>query len=369
LPALSPAPAQQPPARPRPVVAPPTAPSSPGGRYASTREELNENTVTVISGNPNGTYLFLAYDMSAVLDDGLNLRVLPIIGKGGYQNMMDVLHLKGVDLGITQSNIMSYLKKTGELGPNIDQRVSFIAKLYNEEMHILAGSGIDKVQDLDGKKVNFSDVGSGTQFSTRLIFELLGIKATEVNVGQADGYQMVKSGEIAATVLIAGKPTGSFAKFKLEPGMKLLPVPYTEALEEDYFPATLTSEDYPGLVAKGTTVDTVAIASVLATYNWPRDTDRYRRVATFVDAFFRKFPDFQKPARHPKWKESNLTSTLKGWKRFPAAEEWLQRNLPAAGLDAALARAQAAKAAPNDPAAQKRLYDQFMDWAKTQGKK
>ena len=69
-------------------------------------------------------------------------------------------------------------------------------------------------KELDGKKVNFSDVGSGTQFSTRLIFELLGIKATEINVGQADGYQMVKSGEIAATVLIAGKPTGSFAQIQ-----------------------------------------------------------------------------------------------------------------------------------------------------------
>ena len=33
---------------------------------------------------------------------------------------MDVLHLRGVDLCITQSNIMSYLKKTGEFGPNID---------------------------------------------------------------------------------------------------------------------------------------------------------------------------------------------------------------------------------------------------------
>ena len=91
---------------------------------------------------------------------------------------------------------------------------------------MLAGAGIKSLQDLNGKKVNFSDVGSGTQFSTRLIFELLGIKAEEVNMGQADGYQKVKSGEIAATVLIAGKPTGSFAKFKLEPGMTLLPMPY-----------------------------------------------------------------------------------------------------------------------------------------------
>ena len=369
----APSPAQQLGSK-RPVAAQPAPPQNAAAQYLTRRDKLNQNTVTVVSGNPNGTYLFLAYDLSAVLDDGDDLRVLPVIGKGGYQNMMDVLHLKGVDLGITQSNIMSYLKKTGEFGANIDQRVAFITKLYSEEMHVLAGPGIERVQDLSGKKVNFSDVGSGTQFSTRLIFELLGIKATEINVGQADGYQMVKAGEIAATVLIAGKPTGSFSKFKLEPGMRLLPVPYTEALELDYFPAKITSEDYPALIPKGTSVDTVAVASVLAVYNWPRDTDRYRRVAAFIDAFFTKFAEFQKPARHPKWKETNLNSVLKGWRRFPAAEEWLQRNdrlaAPSAGRmpDPALARAQAARAAPNSPEEQQRLFQQFMEWAKTQGK-
>ena len=335
-------------------------------RNAAITEKLNQNTVTVISGNPNGAYLYLAYDMSAVLDDGNELRVLPVIGKGGYQNVLDVLHLRGVDLGITQSNIMSYLKKTGEFGSNIDGRLSYIAKLYNEEMHVLAGAGIDSIQDLNGKKVNFSDPGSGTQFSTRLIFGLLGIKATEINVGQGDAYQMLKSGEIAATVLIAGKPTGAFAKFKLEPGMKLLPVPYSEGLEKDYFPAKLTSDDYPNLISKGSSVETVAVGSVLAVYNWPRDTDRYRRVARFVDAFFSKFGEFRKPARHPKWKETNLTSTLKGWHRFPAAEEWLAKNAKSAESQTAAPLAQTAKAAPYDPAEQERLFQRFLEWTKSQ---
>jgi len=353
----------------------PPAPANPDARRAALTDQLNQNTVTVMSGNPNGTYLYLAYDMSAVLDDGNDLRVLPIIGKGGYQNVIDTLHLRGVDLCITQANIMSYLKKTGEFGSSIDQRLAYIARLYNEEMHILAGPGINRVQDLSGKKVNFSDTGSGTQFSTRLIFELLGIKAQEVNVGQADGYQMVKTGEIAATILIAGKPTGSFGKFKMEPGMTLLPVPYTEALEQDYLPAKLTNDDYPNLIPKGSSVDTVAIPSVLAVYNWPRDTDRYRRVSLFIDAFFTKFPEFQKAPRHVKWKETNLSATLRGWKRFPAAEEWLAKApqrpaTPTASLaiDPSVVRAQAAKAAPNDPAEQDRLFKQFMEWSRAQQK-
>jgi TRAP-type uncharacterized transport system substrate-binding protein len=250
--------------------------------------------------------------------------------------------------------------------------VAYIAKLYNEEMHILAGPGINSVQDLAGKRVNLSDIGSGTQFSTRLIFELLGIKVQEVNFDQSEGYQRVKSGDIAATVLIAGKPTGAFGKFKLEPGMTLLPMPYSEVLEQDYFPAKLTSDDYPNLIPKGSTVDTIAVGAVLVSFNWPRNTDRYRRVAAFIEAFFAKFPEFQKPARHSKWKEANLASTLRGWKRFPAAEEWLSRNSErqavagSSPVDPVIARAQASRVAPNDPAEQERLFQQFMEWAKTQ---
>src|SRR5580692_8016762 len=48
-------------------------------------ERLNANTITIVSGNPNATYLTIAYDMSDVLDDGDNFRILPVIGKGGGQ--------------------------------------------------------------------------------------------------------------------------------------------------------------------------------------------------------------------------------------------------------------------------------------------
>ncbi len=337
-------------------------------------ERLNQNTVTVISGNPNGTYLFFAYDMSAVLDDADNLRVLPVVGKGAFQNVKDILHLKGVDLGITQSDIMSFLKKTPEFGANIDDRMHYIAKLYNEEMHILAGPGINSIKDLDGKKVNYSDAGSGTQFSTRLIFEALGVKPQEVNMGQADGFLKVKSGEIAATVLIGGKPTAAYAKLQAEPNMKLLPVPYTEALETGYFPAKLTHEDYPGMIPEGQVVDTIAVGAILACYAWPSNTDRYRRVAKFTDAFLSKFEEFRKPPRHAKWRETNISTPVKGWKRFQAAQEWIDgetsrsRQTSSVRIDPDLARKQAARAAPGDTNEQERLFQRFLEWSRQQAK-
>ena len=290
------------------------------------REDLNRNTVTIISGTPAGTYLAVAYDMSAVLDNGDNLRVLAVAGKGSVQNVRDILHLRGVDMGIVQSDVMAYFKQNGELGANVDERLVYITTLYNEEMHLVAGADIKDIKDLAGKRVNFAEVGSGTQFSSRLIFGLLGIKVEEVNMGQTDALVKVKSGEIAATVFIAGRPASVFAKLPKDPDLKLLAVPYTSELgANDYFPSTLSSQDYPGLIPEGQSINTIGVYAVLAVYNWPSNHHRYRRTANFIDALFSKFAEFQKPPRHPKWKEVNLAATLNGWKRFPTAQQWLDR--------------------------------------------
>jgi len=290
-------------------------------------ERINANTIAIVSGNPNATYMSIAYDMSAVLDDGDEFRILPVIGKGGGQNIKDVRFLKGIDLGITQSNLLGTYKRSNEIGA-IDDKIVYIAKLFNEEMHLIvrADSGINAIADLAGKKVNFSDIGSGTQLSTRDIFDKLGIAAQEVNMGQADAFEALKKGEIAATILIAGKPAGSMGKLKAADGFRILPVAYAKPLQADYLPATLASQDYPGLIAPGEKVETVAVGAVLIAFNWPKGSDRYRRIQKFVENFFPRLAEFRKAPRHPKWKEANLAAVLPGWKRFEGAEEWLRRN-------------------------------------------
>jgi TRAP transporter TAXI family solute receptor len=339
-------------------------------------DRINQNTISIMSGNPNGTYLKMAYDLSAVLDDGDNFRVLPVIGKGGGQNLRDVRFLKGIDLGITQSNLMNRMRRTGEIG-NLDDKIVYIAKLYNEEMHFIvrADSGIKTLEDLNGKTVNFSDIGSGTQLSTHDIFEKLGINAHEVNMGQDAGAEALKKGEIDASILIAGKPTGSTGKLKAADGFRILPVAYPKVLQADYLPAVLTHADYPNLLKEGEQVDTIAVGAVLIAYNWPKDTDRYRRITSFVEHFFSQLPEFQKPPRHVKWHETNLAAKLPGWTRFPAAEDWLQKNrAKTAAAAPELERKQfnefVAMRSPNSsPLAQggtfeerEELFQQFMKW-------
>src|SRR4051812_11378870 len=334
-------------------------------------ERINANTISIISGNPNATYMSIAYDMSAVLDDGDDFRVLPVVGKGGGQNIKDVRFLKGVDLGITQSVILNGFRKSNEIG-SIDDKIVYIAKLFNEEMHLIvrADSGIDSIDQLAGRKVNFSDIGSGTQLSSRDIFEKLGIKVQEVNIGQADAFEQLKKGEIAATILIAGKPAASMARLATAEGFRILPVPFRKPLQADYLPATLSAADYPRLIEKDQTVESVAVSAVLFAYNWPKGTDRYRRIQKFVDVFFPKLAEFQKAPRHPKWKEANLAATLPGWTRFAGAEEWLktkgtQQPQPVAERDQfdrfLQARSQAGTAVT--PKEREELFNEFMQWS------
>jgi len=105
------------------------------------------------------------------------------------------------------------------------------------------------------------------------------------------------------------------------------------------------------------------VPALLAVYNWKPETDRYRRTVRFVEYLFDRFDQLRASPYQGGWKQMNLAGTIPGWTRFPPAQELL--NKPArATIDPTLARTQAARAAPNDPAAQERLFQQFLEWSK-----
>src|SRR5712671_1825136 len=330
------------------------------------KAKLNANTVSIVAGSPEETYLDITHDLAVLLNDE-NLRILPIVGLGGAQNIRDVLYLKGVDIGITSSQMLRYFASTGELSTALDQRLNYITRLYPEEMHVVAGRNIQKLEDLNGKKVNFSDPGSSTQISARDVFGLLSVSVEEVNMSQADAIAAVKKGEIAATVVISGKPAEVLSRISASDNLHLVAVPYTPTLENIYLSAQLEQSLYPNLIDTGQSIQTVAVDSVLITNNWQPASDRYRRVAKFVEGLFSHFADLQKPPRHPKWQEVDLAKELPGWQRFPAAQDWLQQ----AKFDEFRTKFQTGAGTPvsNNPADKQRLFREFLEWSQNEAKK
>jgi TRAP transporter TAXI family solute receptor len=292
---------------------------------AQTKEALNANTVTLITGTIGGTYVQFGADLASLLDDGNKLRVLPIVGRGSVQSVADILFLRGVDLGIVRADTLDYLERKG-FAKDIKKQFTYVTKLYNEEMQVIAPKSVHNLKELEGKRVSVDLPNGGTFVTALTVFERLGLKANFVYIEQRIAMEKLKKGEIDAVIVVGGKPYKSVSTFTNDGRFHLVTVGYASPLQGDYLPARLTSADYPNLIADGEAVDTLAVPAVLAAYNWSPNSERYRKLATFVDAFFMKLPSFQNSPFHPKWKEVSLAAPLPGWQRLPAAQQWLEAH-------------------------------------------
>jgi len=240
-----------------------------------------------------------------------------------------------------------------------------VIKLYNEEMHVIGSKSVHNLKELDGKTISVDLPNGGTFVAALTVFERLGIKPNVVFIEQRIALEKLKKGEIDAVIVVGGKPYKAVSSFK-DDRFHLVTVDYDKPLQKDYLPATLNAKDYPNLIAgDGEKVDTIAVPAVLAAYNWAPNTERYRKVALFVDNFFTKFPAFQNPPFHPKWKEVSLSAPLPDWQRFPAAKQWLDSHgiepVARVRFDEFLKQNPAA-AKPQSDADKEALFRQFQAW-------
>lgn len=326
---------------------------------------LNNWTVGVAGGLLEGTFVRYAAELGKALDDGDNLRVLPIVSYGAVGNVTDLIYLKGVDFAITYSDVLDHFKNVEKI-PGIEKRIHYVMPMFQGEVHILAREEIKTLQDLAGKTVNFNTVGSAANYTGGIVFDRLGIKVERLFLNNSIAIEKMRTGEIAAVVHVVGKPNDLFAKMKPEPGFHFLPLEFTSTFEDYYVPAELTSADYPGLIRQGQSIQTISVPALLAVYNWKADTDRYRRCVRFVEYLFNRFDKLRSPPYQAGWKQMNLAGTIPGWTRFAPAQEQIDKISTKISIDPAQARAQAARAAPQSQAEQERLFHQFLEWTKNQ---
>jgi uncharacterized protein len=322
---------------------------------------LNANTVTIITAPIGGPMSIMGSDMAAVLDDGEKLRVLPILGKGSTQNLLDILRLKNIDMGMVTSDALEFVKSEYSI-PDVAKRVRYIAPLFHNSVHVVARQEIKTLQDLNGKQV-FAERSIGLPAAS-LIFRGLGIKADIDSQTDPDGgLQKLLNGERDAWVASVSSNAPVIKNIKNEGSrFHLLEIPYVGKLRDIYLPSSFSAQEYPNLVPQGVVINSVAAPTVLMVYNWPPDNDRYRRVARFVEALFDKIERLQQPPRSPKWKDTVISASVLGLERFRPAQDWLDRywaRMPIKPTGDADARRSVTNDAPQDSA---KLFNDFLRW-------
>jgi len=331
-------------------------------RYGTAKKDLanqlNANTVTLMTGSFGSTYSQMGADLASVLDNGSDLRVLPILGRGSVQAVADILLLRGVDAGIVRKDTLAYLERKN-FADNIRNQFVYIAKMFNEEMHVLAPQTIRSMRDLDGKTVAV-DLPDGSTFVTSInVFEHLGIKPHLLYIEPRIALEMLRKGDIDAIMAVEGKPLQWLSQVN-DPNLHLVPVEYEKSLRDEYLPAQLSSADYPNLISSSAPVDTIAGEAVLASYNWQPGSDRYRRLSLLVESLFTHIAQLQRPPYHPKWQELAPLAPVAGWTRFKAAQEWVDRNAPVASTaTTGVLGSHASEPVPQDDPT---LYREFLEW-------
>lgn len=334
-------------------------------------EKTNAWTVGVAGGLLEGTFVRFAAELGKALDDGDNLRVLPIITYGAVGNVNDLLYLKGVDIAITDSDVFEEFKKNSKFG-NINKRINYISELYNAEFHVLARPEIKTMKDLEGKKIGFNTKGSAANLTGEIVFKRLGITVEPVFVNHTIALEKMKTGEFAALVHAVGKPNNLFTKLTKDSGYHFISVPYDQKLFSDYYlPTSLTSTDYPTLINQGEDIETIGVPVILAVYNWPKGSDRHRRVERFIKYYFSRFETLRKPPYHPKWQEINLQAKIPGWTRYWVAEELLAKTTAASSATRGITDTAASSINPAlaETPEDRQLFQEFLEWKKERKRK
>jgi TRAP-type uncharacterized transport system substrate-binding protein len=302
-----------------------------GDPEAVLREKKNQWTVGLVGGLFEGTFMRFAEEIRKILDDNDDMRLLPIVSRGTASNLEDLLYLRGVDIAVTQTDIFEYFRTQRKI-PNLEQRIHYLLRFPVAEVHIVARKETTSIEQLRGKKVHFATAGGASTITGVIAFQRLGIPVEQVTGQITGGFAELRKGEVDAVIRVVNKPVGYVSSIPANSGLHILPIPYSKQFTDLYALAEFTNTDYPNLVPQGERVDTIAVPSVLAVYNWPKNTDRYRRVERFVQRLFTNFDQLQNPPYHPKWKDVNLAASIPGWTRFSVAETELQQYKRTRGI-------------------------------------
>ena len=332
---------------------------------------VNRGVVELETAGTSGISVRIGEELANLIDDGATRRLVPVVGKGALQNLIDLKYLRGIDMAILPADMLDYARER-KLIAAADPGAYYITKLYNEEFHLLARRDVKSVAELANRKVNVGPQASGTAITAARLFAQLNIPVIATNEPQEVALEALRKGDIAAVALLAGKPAPLVQGIK-DTELRLLDIPFNQASNDVYVPTRLTAADYPALVPTDQPIKTIAVGAVLAVAELRQVPERDRNVANFVETFFTGFPSLLEPGHHQKWHDVNLAADLPGWRRYPPAEQWLQKNMQIAKspsvdemrlmfsrfLDE---RRQANGEAPLPVQEKSALFQQFRDW-------
>ena len=157
-------------------------------------------------GRIEGAPLLFASELARVLDDGDNMRVLPIVTRGPFDNVYDLLYLRGVDAAIVYGDVLDHFKNKPEFA-NAWRRINYLVSLFPSEVHVFVQARDQFAAGPRRQGGELQYAGTAAEFSGPIIFKQLGIEVKATFIPHNVAMEKMRQGtEVAATFWVSSKP-------------------------------------------------------------------------------------------------------------------------------------------------------------------
>lgn len=190
----------------------------------------SDKTIRLGVAGIGGVYQVFGEDYAALQaqNGGRKLEVRETAGSAASLRLLSSGYLQ---MAVVQADMaQDAYKQTGAFAESeVENNFSTVAVLYQEECHIVvrADSGINTVEELQGKTVSIGEEESGTEQNARQILAAYGLDeklVKEVNLNYTDAAKQLQSGEIDALFCTSGVKTEMIEELANSCGIALLPV-------------------------------------------------------------------------------------------------------------------------------------------------
>lgn len=262
---------------------------------------------------PNGRISRALMELSVEIDKAAKLRLLPIMAYGGGENVRDLLRFRGADLAIMNNDVFA-VPEIEKAYPEARRKLRYITRLDTQRVFLFARPGTTAIEQLAGKKVAVFGPENIAKLTASTLFRLLKVNANLVQMQEggavADAEAVFLLEDDARRLLPKAAPADEF---------RLLAIPKNPAFATVYAPATIPpaeAGDYGGAGA----IDTIAVDTILATFDWLPTHGRYPDVAAFIDSLFTSLPKLRRDHTASIWQETDPRLDVLGWRRHAYAE-------------------------------------------------
>jgi uncharacterized protein len=183
--------------------------------------------ITIGTASQGGTYFVYGNGMASFIGESLGINASGEVTGGPVQNVT-LVEFEEHDVGlVTMGPAREAWEGESELSPGHEHRtIRALFPMYQTPFQVitLAGSGIESVSDLDGRRVSVGPAGGTPGTYWPRFFEALGLNVAVQYAGASDAAGQLQDGLIDAFAFAAGVPIAAFSELAVTTDVRMFGV-------------------------------------------------------------------------------------------------------------------------------------------------